>query len=96
MRMAAANLFSSRAFFQSSIIFRRAVGETECWLNLARFAYRVYVPVMILALMLAFLTARVLLGTVCQIGCEFLVGCFCSVRYFSDVLSSTSFYHSVM
>jgi hypothetical protein len=47
--MAAANLFSSRAFFQSSIIFRRAVGETECWLNLARFAYRVYVPVIILA-----------------------------------------------
>jgi hypothetical protein len=45
---------------------------------------------MILALMLAFLTARVLLGTVCQIGCEFLVGCFCRVRYFNDVLSSTS------
>ena len=40
------------------------------------FASRVYVPVMILALMLVFMTARVLLGTVCQIGCEFLVGLF--------------------
>jgi hypothetical protein len=52
--------------------------ETECRLNLARFACKVYmyVPVMILALMLAFMTARVLLGTVCQIGCEFLVGLF--------------------
>jgi hypothetical protein len=56
----------------------------------------VYVPMMILALMLAFMTARVLLGTVCQIGCEILVGCFYSVRYFSDVLSFTSLYHSVM
>jgi hypothetical protein len=79
-----------------SFLHSKHVGETECWLNLARFACRVYVPAMILALMLAFLTARVLLGTVCQIGCEFLVGCFCSVRYFSDVLSSTSLYHSVM
>ena len=65
-----------------SLLHSKHVGETECWLNLAPFACRVYVPVMILTLMLAFMTARVLLGTVCQIGCEFLVGCFCSVRYF--------------
>ena len=81
-----------------SFLHSKHVGETECRLNLARFACKVYmyVPVMILALMLAFMTVRVLLGTVCQIGCEFLAGCFCSVRYFSDVLSSTSLYHSVM
>jgi hypothetical protein len=79
-----------------SFLHSKHVGETECWLILGRFACRVYVPMMILALMLAFMTARVLLGTVCQIGCEFLVGCFYSVRYFSDVLSFTSLYHSVM
>ena len=77
-----------------SFLHSKHVGETERWLNRARFACKV--PVMILALMLAFMTARVLLGTVCQIGCEFLVSCFCSVGYFSDVLSSTSLYHSVM
>ena len=75
-----------------SFLHSKHVGETECWLNLARFACKVHVRVMIFALMLAFMTARVLLGTVCQIGCESLVGCFCSVRYFSTFSHVTALF----
>jgi hypothetical protein len=39
------------------------VDETECWLNFVPFACNVYVPVMSLALMFAFVTARILFGT---------------------------------
>jgi len=71
------------------------VAETECWLNFALFACNVYVPVMSLALMFAFVTARTLFGIECHSWCECLFKCLGSARYFRDVLSFMSLCHSV-
>ena len=78
-----------------SDLHKRQVAETECWLNFALFAYNVYVPVMSLTLMFAFVTARTLFGTECHSSCDCLFKCLGSARYFRDGLSFMSLCHSV-
>ena len=55
-----------------SDLHKMQVDETECWLNFAPFACNVYMPVMSLALMFAFVTARILFGTECHSWCDCL------------------------
>jgi hypothetical protein len=80
------NIAANKEFVEHEIARRQLAikdQDSNSWFTHTRKLLQKYsLPVMILTLMLAFMTARVLLGTVCQIGCEFLVGCFCSVRYF--------------
>ena len=83
-------------FYPHSLIcIRCKVDETECWLNFAPFACNVYMPVMSLALMFAFVTARILFGTECHSWCDCLFKYLGSARYFKDGLSFMSLCHSV-
>ena len=78
-----------------SDLHKMQVDETEYWLNFALFACNVYVPVMSLALMFAFVTAQILFGTECHSWCDCLFKCLGSARYFKDGLSLMSLCHSV-